>query len=63
MVWPHSIASEEDTMWAPMAFGLLIGVVAQATNGSVGLAIAFGILLLIVVGLGVRSDRARRRVS
>lgn len=50
-------------MWAPMAFGLLIGAVAQATNGSVGLAIAFGILLLIVVGFGVRSDRARRRVS
>jgi hypothetical protein len=40
-------------MWAPMAVGLLIGFLGQATGGSVGLAIAFGLLFLLAVGYGV----------
>jgi hypothetical protein len=47
-------------MWAPISVGLLIATVAQATSGAVGLAIAYGVLLLIVLGLVVLR---RRRLS
>lgn len=37
-------------MWAPVSCGLLLGTVGQATDGSAGLAIAFGVMLLLVLG-------------
>jgi len=40
-------------MWAPPAFGLLIAVLAQATSGSPGLAIGYGVVLVAVIGIVV----------
>lgn len=44
-------------MWAPMSVALLIGVLSQATSGSVGLAIGYGVVLVAVIGIAL----ARRR--
>jgi hypothetical protein len=46
-------------MWAPLSFVLLIAVVAQATGDSTGLAIGFGVALVVAVGITV----ARRTVT
>jgi hypothetical protein len=50
-------------VWAPISVGLLIATVAQATSGAVGLAIAYGVLLLIVLGLVVLRRRSATRPS
>ena len=40
-------------MWAPLAFGLLIGFIGQATNGTAGWAAVFGIGFLALIGYAV----------
>lgn len=46
-----------------MAFGLLIAVLGNATSGSTDLALAYGVLFLVVIGVAVflsRRSAARR---
>jgi hypothetical protein len=50
-------------MWAPMAVGLLIAVLGQASAGAAGLAIAYAVLFVLVVGYGVRRGVGRHRAS
>ena len=47
-------------MWAVMSIGLLVATLGQATQGSAGIAIAYGAMLAVVLGITAYRWRAGR---
>ena len=37
-------------MWVPLSVGLVIAVLGQVISGSAGLAVAYAVLLVLIVG-------------
>ena len=48
-------------MWAPICVGLLIATLGQASSGSAGLAIAYGVMLAVVLGIVALRHRSAHR--